>query len=324
MTLRFARYKGRIISCVSTQNLRYPFEMTSSLQNHSVRTHGVTLHVVSAGPEAGPLLIFLHGFPEAWFGWRKQIEHFAALGYRVLAPDQRGYNLSEKSAKIADYRLDRLAGDIVGLIDWAGRPKALIVGHDWGAAVAWWLAAKHPERLEKLVILNVPHPAVMQRNLYTNLRQLMRSWYMFFFQLPALPEWALSRGVAQGLRRELEGTGAFDREELAEYQLAWLQPGAIRGMVNWYRAALQRPVRVGGSASRITVPTLILWGVKDKYLGREMATQSLGHCDDARLEWLEDATHWLHHERAELVNRLIGDFIRPSLGIIRDDSSLLT
>src|SRR5919108_2249250 len=157
-----------------------------------ISTNGVKLHVVQAGSLDGKLLIFLHGFPEFWFGWRHQIDFFAQQGFRVWVPDQRGYNLSDKPKGLDAYNIDQLAGDVVGLIDAANVKKAYIVGHDWGASVAWWTAITYPERVERLVILNVPHPVVMRKKLQSSFAQLRKSWYIFFFQLSWLPE-ALAR-----------------------------------------------------------------------------------------------------------------------------------
>ncbi len=159
-----------------------------------IHTNGVRLHVVQHGPVDGPLVILLHGFPEFWYGWRKQIPALAAAGYRVWAPDQRGYNLSDKPTGIDAYTLDQLVADVIGLIDAAGCDKVYLVGHDWGAAVAWWMALKYPQRVIKLVVSNVPHPIVMNRTVRRNFDQLRKSWYIFFFQIPWLPERLIRAG----------------------------------------------------------------------------------------------------------------------------------
>jgi len=168
-------------------------------------TNGVRLHVVEAGPEDGPLVLLLHGFPEFWYGWHRQIAPLAAAGFRVAVPDQRGYGLSDKPKKIRAYNLDDLALDIVGLIDALGREKAHVAAHDWGGAVGWWLALKHAERLERLALLNIPHPLVLERALWRSAKQRKKSSYMFWFQLPWLPEYALRRNdyhlIVHTLRR---------------------------------------------------------------------------------------------------------------------------
>ena len=192
-----------------------------------VKTNDITLHVVQAGPEDGPLLILLHGFPEFWRGWRQQIPFFAAAGYRVWVPDQRGYNLSDKPRGLDAYDLNELAADVVGLIDAAGRDKAYLVGHDWGANVAWWVGIHYPERLHKLGILNVPHPVIMRQNLQENPSQLRKSWYMFFFQLPAVPEVTIQAADWRLWRRCV---ASADREPFL--RMIWLPinvPGHDRG-----------------------------------------------------------------------------------------------
>ncbi|HEX8201190.1 MAG TPA: alpha/beta hydrolase, partial [Isosphaeraceae bacterium] len=258
-----------------------------------LETNGIRLHVACAGPEDGPLVILLHGFPEFWYGWRHQIGPLAAAGYRVLAPDQRGYNRSDKPKGVASYALDRLAGDVVGLIDGAGRSRATVVGHDWGGAVAWWLALRHPGRLERLVVLNAPHPDAYRRGLMRYPVQWLRSWYILAFQLPGLPEFGLRRRNWRALERSMRTTsrpGAFDAADFAHYRRAWSEPGAITGMVHWYRAMVRaRPALPRDT--RIRVPTLVIWGARDPFLDRRLARPSVEPCDDGRLELIEKATH---------------------------------
>ncbi|TGE14317.1 alpha/beta fold hydrolase [Hymenobacter elongatus] len=276
------------------------------LEYHYVATNGIRLHVVQCGPEDGPLVVLLHGFPEFWYAWHQQLHPLAAAGYRVWAPDQRGYNLSDKPQRVADYRIDTLARDILGLLDAAGQRQAFIVGHDWGAAVAWHLATHYPERVRKVAVLNVPHPSVLFRTLRRSAEQLRKSWYILFFQLPWLPEWLVRRrswwyGRQALLRTSRRGT--FSTADLAEYVVAWQQPRAMHSMINWYRAALRTPHQPAGTA-RVTVPVHIIWGVKDAFLKREMAEHSFLLCDQAQLTYLP-ASHWVQHEEAEAVNTLL-------------------
>jgi pimeloyl-ACP methyl ester carboxylesterase len=272
---------------------------------------GVRLHVVEAGPEDGPLLILLHGFPEFWYGWRRQIGPLAAAGFRVQVPDQRGYNLSDKPRGVSSYNLDRLAEDVVGLIDAAGVAKARVVGHDWGGVVGWWLGIRHPQRLERLALLNIPHPVVMERSLRHSSVQRKKSRYMFLFQLPWLPERIFRRkgfAYAEKTLRVSSRPGTFSDEDVARYKEAWSQPGAVRSMLHWYRAALRaRPRRP--KSPRVTVPTLLIWGTKDRFLGQEMAEASIALCDQGRLELIPEATHWVQLEEPERVNRLLVEFL---------------
>ncbi len=282
------------------------------MKHQRISTNGIQLHVVSEGAPSDPLVILLHGFPEFWYGWRHQIPALAAAGYRVWAPDQRGYNHSDKPEGIAAYAVDKLAVDAIGLIDAAGHDKAFIVGHDWGAAVAWWLAAQYPERVERMVIINVPHPTVMQAQLQQSMAQLQKSWYIFFFQIPWLPEaiaqlnhWDIpAKALEQSSR-----PGTFTPHDLEMYRKAWAEPGAYSSMVNWYRAAIQCP-SAPLSNPRVSVPTLMIWGIQDQFLGRELAQPSIDLCENGRLVFIDEATHWVHHEEANRVNALIEEFFR--------------
>ncbi|WP_288424102.1 alpha/beta hydrolase [uncultured Spirosoma sp.] len=280
----------------------------------TVDTNGVRLHVVQAGPETGPLVLLLHGFPEFWYGWKAQIDGLAEAGYRVWAPDQRGYNLSDKPEGVAAYQLDTLVADVVGLVDAAGQQKAIIVGHDWGGIVSWWLAVSHPERVERLVILNVPHPAVTRKFIRQYPGQLLRSWYIAFFQLPVLPEWLMGANQSAMLVRTLRTSsrsGTFSPNDLAQYRAAWSQPGSVRSMINWYRALIRRPPARRPSV-RVTMPALIIWGIHDPFLKQELAQASLRLCDDGRVEYL-DTTHWVQHEAPQRVNELIQGFTAYTL-----------
>lgn len=286
------------------------------VEHATIATNGVTLHVASAGPEDGPPLILLHGFPEPWACWRHQIGPLAEAGYRILAPDQRGYNTSAKPSRVADYALEVLAADVVGLIDATGREKAAIVGHDWGGIVAWWIALRHPGRVERLAILNAPHPVAFRRQLLRDPLQLLKSWYAFVFQIPRLPEAGFRRANWHGLARTLLRTsrpGAFSGDDLDEYRRAWSEPGAITSMIHWYRAAMRHPATTPADP-RVRVPTLLLWGVRDAFIRRNAAGASLDLCEDGRLEWFEEVTHWLHREEPDRINRLLLDFLaKPSM-----------
>ena len=277
-----------------------------------IETNGIKLHVVMAGPKDGQPVVLLHGFPEFWYGWRKQIPALAEAGYRVIVPDQRGYNLSDKPKGVKSYSVDILAQDILGLIDALGYKKVNLIGHDWGAIVAWAFAIWHPERLHKLGILNVPHPAVMMNFLLRgDPEQLRRSWYIFFFQLPWLPEYFIRKNDWRNGDRVLRGgskRGSFSKEDIVEYKRAWAQPGAMTAMLNWYRAAVQHRSKMPKSV-RVTVPTLMIWGMQDTALSHRMARPSLDYCDDGKLVFFEDATHWVQHDEDKAVNQLLLEFL---------------
>jgi pimeloyl-ACP methyl ester carboxylesterase len=279
------------------------------------------MHSAVAGPETGPLVVLLHGFPEFWYSWRHQVPALAAAGFRVVAPDQRGYNLTDKTPP---YDIGTLSQDIADLIHACRREQAHVAGHDWGAAVAWALAASHPEAVSRLAILNVPHPAVMVRNLFGgNWRQVARSWYIAFFQVPALPEWLMRLDRCRGLKQLLVRTarpGTFTPADLERYEMAWAQPGALPGMVGWYRAAAQAAFsrRLPARPEPISAPTLILWGENDVALGVELAEQSLAYTSAGRLVRFSDATHWVHQDcPAETTRQLLEHFAAGQRGAVR-------
>ena len=284
--------------------------MLPPIEHHRVETNGIALHVVTAGPVDGPMVLLLHGFPEFWYGFRRQIAPLAAAGFRVVVPDQRGYGVSDKPRGLSAYRLRELGRDALGLIDAFDRDQAIVVGHDWGGAVAWWLAMEHPERVTHLVALNIPHPLAFLRGLATR-TQLAKSWYMFFFQLPILPMWRLARADYQPLLDvlvKLSKPGSFTTEDLEVYRSAYRQPGALRGMLAWYRAAFQRPP-LPMRTPRVHVPTLIIWGRNDRALGEELAHGSLRYCDDVRLELVDDAGHFVALDASDEVNRQLLAFL---------------
>jgi pimeloyl-ACP methyl ester carboxylesterase len=288
--------------------------MAEELRHRTIAIHGIHLHAVEAGPADGPLLILLHGFPEPWFAWEAQIGPLSAAGFRVLAPDQRGYDRSDKPRGVSAYGLDRLMGDVLELIAEAGREQAFLAGHDWGGAVAWWTAIRHPERVAKLAILNAPHPTVFRKHLLRSPTQLAKSSYILGFQIPWLPERLLRRSdwalAVRGLRDSAR-PGTFSDADLARYREAWAQPGAITAMIDYYRAALRAPPEQPLDR-RVHVPTLLLWGARDRFLGRELALRSIECCDDGRLVFLEAATHWLQHEEPAEVNRQLLGFFGPT------------
>jgi pimeloyl-ACP methyl ester carboxylesterase len=281
------------------------------LRERYIETNGVRLHVVEAGPADGPMVLFLHGFPEFWYAWRKQLPFFAEKGFLAVAPDQRGYNLSDKPAGIAAYGIDELAKDITGLIDAYGQKQVYLVGHDWGASVAWWTAIKYPGRIQKLVILNVPHPKVMARNVFKNTQQMKRSWYIFFFQIPGAVEklaadtdyeWVLE------MVRTSANPGAFTPEELEKYREAFKRPGAFTAMVNWYRAMIQTK-QDSPLGFDVAMPMMLMWGEQDVSMLSQMADESMSYCKQGKLIKMPDVSHWIQHEQADKVNVLIEDFI---------------
>jgi pimeloyl-ACP methyl ester carboxylesterase len=283
----------------------------TALEEVTFHNGAIKLHAIGAGPPDGPVAILLHGFPEFWYSWHKQIEPLAAAGFRVIVPDQRGYNKSSKPRGAASYALSELTSDVLAIANQLGQERIFLAGHDWGAAVAWSFALLHPQRVSKLAILNVPHPSVMRRYLQTNRRQLRRSWYMFFFQLPFIPEAAFTAfNFRLGFRSLVRSSrpDTFSDDDLSQYRAAWSQPGALTGMINWYRAAFR--YRSKFPDSTVHVPTRILWGERDAFLLSEMGHDSLRYCDNAELYTFASASHWLQHEEPARVSELLIDFFR--------------
>lgn len=273
----------------------------------------VRLHYVEAGE--GPLVVLLHGFPEFWYSWRFQIPALVAAGFRVVAPDMRGYNLSSKPRGVASYDIDRLAADVRELILERGAESAHLVAHDWGAAVAWTVAMNHPEVVERLAILNLPHPRRFLLGL-RHPRQLLKSWYMFFFQLPWLPErlartnrWRSFKAFSLGTAARAD---AFTAEDIERYVEAWSQPGAATGMINYYRAVFrQSPRRALARLRVVSAPTLVIWGERDRYLSKELAEPARSDVPNLeRVVRLPDASHWVQHDERERVNELLIEFFR--------------
>jgi epoxide hydrolase 4 len=268
----------------------------------------VTLHYVEAGN--GPLVVLMHGFPEFWFGWRLQIKTLAAAGFRVVAPDTRGYNLSSKPEGFEAYGVDLLADDIRGFIEALGTDSARLVGHDWGGSIAWTVAMNHPEVVDRLAILNAAHPRRLSEGLH-HPSQLRKSWYFFFFATPGLPEDVVHARNWHFFRHFLsDAKPPYTPEEIERYVEAWSQPGAAAGMINYYRASVrQNQNEALAKLHPISAPTLVIWGERDAYLGPELAEPDHDDVPNLdRVERLPDASHWVHHDEAERVNQLLIDF----------------
>jgi epoxide hydrolase 4 len=280
----------------------------------------VRLHYVEAGE--GPLVLLLHGFPQFWYQWRHQIPALVEAGFRVVAPDMRGYNLSDKLPGVRAYRVELLARDVERLILACGERTATVVGHDWGAIVAWIAAMRHPERVQRLAILNVPHPARFLEGLLSPM-QLLRSSYIFFFQIPRLPEkviracdFALLRSV---LGRDQVQSEAFAAEDIERYVEAMAQPGALTATLNYYRALLRKPGETRALLQRVEAPVLVIWGERDRFLSRRLAEPPhLWVPNLVRVKRLPDASHWVAEDRPLEVNTLLLDFLRsPSSTLSR-------
>ncbi len=279
-------------------------------QHREIITNGLRMHYVIQG--TGPLIVLLHGFPEFWYSWRFQIPFLAEHGYTVVAPDLRGYNDTEKPP--SGYNVSTLLRDIVGLIRSLEYEKAIIVGHDWGGALAWSFAMRYPQMTERLVVLNAPHPWAFFRELRT-LKQLRKSWYMFFFQIPWLPEYILGLNHAEAIARMLYSSAiqksAFPPDVLQRYREAMSKPGALTASINYYRAMFRRPGNASGGPGRvITVPTLLIWGEQDIALDVAL-TQGLEQwVPNLQVRRIPDSGHWVQQEKPDLVNEWIAEFLQ--------------
>jgi epoxide hydrolase 4 len=279
-------------------------EATRASAVRNLKAVDIDLHYREAG--SGPLVLLLHGFPEFSYGWRRQNPVLAEAGFRVIAPDLRGYNKSPKPQGVTHYRIEAIVGDVVRLIEHAGEQNVVLVGHDWGGIIAWYTAMLHPKLVRRLVILNAPHPVAFRRELRRLSSQVLRSWYALFFQLPRIPEAVLRLRNFAVLRAAWRACGAGP-EEMKRYFEAYSQPGALTAALNYYRALVRfgppKPVP-------IEVPVLLIWGEKDRYLVPRLTEGLESWVPQLRVERLSDATHWLHHEKPEIISRLIAEFAR--------------
>jgi epoxide hydrolase 4 len=272
----------------------------------------VRLHYVEAGE--GPLVLLLHGFPQFWYQWRHQVPVLVEAGFRVVAPDMRGYNLSDKPLGVRAYRVELLARDVERLILACGEGTAHMVGHDWGAIAAWIAAMRYPERVERLAILNVPHPARFLDGLLSPM-QLLRSSYVFFFQIPRLPEEVIRAGdfalLRSALGRDPVRPGALTAEDIERYIEAIARPGALTATINYYRALLRYPEETRSLLHRVEAPVLVIWGERDRFLSRRLAEPPrLWVPNLLGVKRLPDASHWVVEDRPLEVNTLLLDFLR--------------
>lgn len=275
-----------------------------------IYANDLNFHYVEDGDYNKELVILLHGFPEHWHSWRNQI-HYLAKDYHVVAVDMRGYNLSDKPKEIKDYRLELLANDVKEIIKELGYEKANIIGHDWGGAVAWGVTCMYPEIVNKLIILNSPHPTGMVKAMKTSL-QLLHSWYILFFQLPAIPELSLSIKDYKAAAENLKKTAAypekaFNKEDIERYIKSIKVPGALSSMINYYRALLR--YGIGVRIRKIETPTLIIWGERDIFLLKDVNKDIEKYVSDVKIEYIEDASHWVHRDQPEKVNKAIEEFL---------------
>jgi len=288
--------------------------MSAEITTQTVEANGFRFAVDQVGG-GDHLALCLHGFPESRFSWRHQLPLLAEMGYRAWAPDLRGYGATEPKPKaVSAYVIDRLMEDVAALIDASGAKTVTLIGHDWGAGLAWTFAANAVRPLERLVIMNVPHPGVMSAHLSKgNWAQLKRSWYIFFFQLPGLPELMMTADRAKATRQAFYGMAIdkthFTPDVLDRYASDALRPGAMRGMVNWYRAAVRIGGKMRGPWPVIEPPTLIVWGEEDAALGVELLEGTDQYVRDLTIRRLPGVSHWVQQEAPDKVNAILREWL---------------
>jgi pimeloyl-ACP methyl ester carboxylesterase len=273
------------------------------LIHHRAAVNGVELHYVEAG--RGPLVVLLHGFPEFWYSWRKQIPALIDAGFRVVAPDLRGYNESSKPRRVDEYRLTVVAADIIALIEHLGAP-CVLVGHDWGGVVSWLVAMMRPDLLRKLAVINVAHPVPFLRELRRNKRQKMRMVYQLFFQPPVLPEMLMPLLLPMFLRR----AGRFTGDEIREYEKAWRGFATRRAMANYYRAIRTYRRELRQHVRPIDIPTLLIWGRREPVFLRETTEDFDEYVPNLRFVLIDDAGHFVQTDAPEIVSELLVNFAR--------------
>ncbi|MDF5714177.1 MAG: alpha/beta hydrolase [Rhizonema sp. NSF051] len=273
-----------------------------------VTTNGIRLHYVTQGE--GPLMILLHGFPEFWYSWRYQIPEFAR-DHKVVALDLRGYNNSDKPEAQSAYVMDEFVQDIRGVIQRLGYSKCVLVGHDWGGAIAWNFAYAYPELVERLIVLNLPHPAKFAQGLQTP-QQLLRSYYMFLFQIPWLPEFLLQSSDYQFIETAFKGMAVdkttFTKADLDAYKDAAAKRGALTAMLNYYRNIFQQKI-INQKWSVLEVPTLMIWGEEDTALGKELTYGTEAYVRNFQIKYIANCSHWVQQEKPQLVNQYMREFL---------------
>ncbi len=274
----------------------------------TVQANGLQFHYVTAGE--GPLLLLLHGFPEFWYSWRHQIPTLAKT-HRVVAIDLRGYNDTDKPKGSSAYRLPILIEDVAAVIQALGHDQCTLVGHDWGGAIAWGVSNQHPELVSNLIVMNLPHPVRFFQGLRTP-QQLLKSWYVAFFQLPWLPEFLIQvadyRSFETLFDTTLRSRQALTQDDINAYKIAFAKPGAVTAALNYYRNVLS-PDWMNIQWKQLPMPVLMIWGEDDNFLGKELTYGTEEYARDFQIHYIPNCGHWVQQERPELVNQYICDFL---------------
>jgi pimeloyl-ACP methyl ester carboxylesterase len=285
-----------------------------SIHHKYVEVNGIRMHYATAGM-SDPLVVLLHGFPQFWYCWRHQINALSSR-FTVVAPDLRGYNETERPDFFWDYRTDILVKDVLALIQTMGFEQVVLVGHDWGGLLAWYVGIHYPAYIKRLIILNMPHPVLFADALHTNPAQMLRSSYVSFFQLPLVPEWLLRMNnyemIERAFRSRDKRSETFTDEDVQKYKEALRKPGALSAALNWYRAYVMLGGNLKtffGNRQHVDVPTLLIWGEKDSFLGPELTQGTERYVRNLTRCSIPEASHWLQEEAPERVNHCIMDFL---------------
>lgn len=288
--------------------------ITDSWQADYIITNGVKLHYVTQGE--GKLMLMLHGFPEFWYSWRHQIPEFAR-DYKVVALNLRGYNDSDKPKDVSAYQISELVNDIKGVIQGLGDESCILVGHDWGGMIAWYVADTYPQLVDQLIVMNIPHPAKFTEALRSNPQQLLRSWYIFFFQIPLLPEllfqWDDYRLIASSFIDMAIDKRAFSEADLNAYKDAAAKRGAMTAMLNYYRNVFQGIFKQH-RWDVLPIPTLLIWGENDTALGKELTYNTKDYVPDLQIRYIPNCSHWVQQEQPQLVNQYMREFLAKNEG----------
>lgn len=283
---------------------------THNWQHNFISTNGINLHYVSQG--SGKLMLMLHGFPEFWYSWRHQIKEFAS-DYHTVALDLRGYNDSDKPASLSAYQMSEFIQDLKGVITGLGYEDCILVAHDWGGAIAWNFPYAYPEMVEKLIVLNIPHPAKFAQGLRTP-QQLLKSWYILAFQIPFLPEFLFQLNDYQAIKEAFSGMAidktAFSEADLNAYRDAAAKPGALTAMINYYRGIFPLLFNSESEWPILEIPTLTIWGEADTALGKELTYGTEAYVRDWQIKYIPNCSHWVQQEQPALVNSYIWEFLK--------------
>ncbi|GMT35841.1 hypothetical protein PFISCL1PPCAC_27138, partial [Pristionchus fissidentatus] len=295
---------------------KIPDRLLMEYNHNFVQLSDVRLHYVEEGDKSKPLLLFVHGYPEFWYSWRYQIKHFAKT-HHVVAIDQRGYGDSDKPSEIDDYSAKLLAKDVKEVIEKLGHKKAILVGHDWGGAVAWFTTLIYPESISKLIIMNCPHPGAFEKVMMAVKKQILKSWYIGFYQVPWIPEATMAlddyepieyafRSDFAGLKNKQNVTD----EDIEAWKATFSKKGAMSPPINYYRALVKDRNENKDIISRIVKPpTLIIWGEEDPFLTIECAAFSEKMCLKGKIEYVPGSSHWVQQDHPEKVNEIMEKFI---------------